>query len=110
MKKVLLLCVAILTMSSAAFAAEKTPVNPKKVLHETVDNLLGDYQVALTKDVKARVVFAVTGKNEILVVDVQTKDPQIKEYIKEKLNYNKVDDLDGVKSKLYTVHMTFSAE
>ncbi|MGB0776840.1 MAG: hypothetical protein ACPGR7_02320 [Flavobacteriaceae bacterium] len=109
MKRFALFVMLLVGLVSGVNAAN-TPVEPTKALQEKVDGLLENYNNDLSKDVDARIVFAVTQKNELLVVDVQTEDEDVEKFIKSTLNYQAVEGIDGVQKKLYTMHVTFKAE
>lgn len=87
----------------------KEEVNSK--LRDKIENLLGDYQEVLNKNVeKASIKFIINRQGEIIVLSVNTDKENIANFVKSKLNY-KVTSIKNVKFlKTYTLPVKFVKE
>lgn len=82
------LTVVLLSFSLNA-APSISPTKPDGVKEE-IESLLKKPNFKLDKDTTAIVTFMVNKKNEILVINVDTKNKLIDRYIKNALNYKKL--------------------
>lgn len=92
MRNLKTLLLAVLIASSSVAMANTEPTNydePTKICKE-VTTFLEEHNLELASDVKARVTFMVNGSNEIVVMNVETKDKAVEKYIKARLNYKKL--------------------
>lgn len=89
MKKIKLL-VAALIFSAVTVFANTNDDNLKKQIKSQVSVLLEKVPFQVSEDLKAQVEFVVTKKGEIIVTSVVTKDEQVVDYVKSRLNYKKV--------------------
>ncbi len=98
------LVAAMLLMVGNVVANEVTTVDPSKSLSAQISKLLShnaftQNEVALT----AQVRFTLNNAHQIVVLSVETENLALADFVKRKLNYEKVD-LEGYKEgKLYTI-------
>ena len=90
-----LLLALALTGSSAIFATTTEPTSDDKpvkpvTINTEVGKMLDKHKFDFKHDVETMVTFTVNKENEIVVLDVKTDDPQIENYIKSRLNYQKL--------------------
>ena len=85
-----LLAIATFVVSVATFAKEKTTKSPSSLRSEIVE-LIGKKVPMETKEsLTVRVYFVINNQNELVVVDVISKNKSVNSYIKEKINYKKI--------------------
>jgi len=102
------LCFATLTVS----ATETTPTTKSeanKAFRSKIVSLIGSEAPSyLTegKDVKAKLSLMLNNKNQLIVVSVDSKSGNIEEYVKGKLNYQKINVKGLKKGEIYRVPLT----
>ncbi len=103
MKKLLVLFLGFTFSTTVLFATNEKPlVEAKKELQTAVIKLLGNNQFPLTSAVaEAEVFMLLNTNNELVIISVKSKNQQLKQYIKRKLNYKKVPVKALTKMKVY---------
>ena len=104
----LTLCFALASFSAHATNGDDENVNQK--LRTKVVSLVGKSHmdaVHLKKDTQASVKFIVTKYNEILVLSVKTDHRLMDEYVKERLNYKRINIPGVTKMVPYSIKITF---
>lgn len=90
-----------LFMSVASFANDKSPKITSALRTQVVD-LIGDKIPFNTEDnLLVRVSFVVNNQNELVVVDVISKDEKVNAFIKEKINYRKIKASKAKSQEIY---------
>lgn len=103
MKKLSVILVAFaLLMGTTAFAASTSVATYKSSIAQEIENLLQKHDFALEHDVMATVTFVVNEKNEIVVLNVDSKESSIIRFIRGRLNYEKLES-NMTPGKEYTV-------
>ncbi len=109
MKKVKLV-IAILAISLStlftAEAADKTPVDSKKVLRTKIMSLLGNevpFILESQKKLEVEISFVLNKKNEVVIMSVDSSNDEVTSFIKGKLNYKTVKVKGIKKGKVYRV-------
>ena len=89
MKKVILVAAVALFTMSTAFATGKKPTTEKKEksVSEQVAQLLEEPAFKVTEDITATVTLMVNKDNEVVVIDVETQEEFVSNFIKSRLNY-----------------------
>ena len=111
MKKLILSAVALLFMT-AAFATEKSTDNLEDYnkTYKEISRILNNYPTlsGLEGDVLVKVRIAINEHHEIVVLSTNTKNEEINYYIKNSLNYKKLnaDDLEVGKGLVFLVKFT----
>ena len=93
MKKVNFLVLAVAIMVSSVLSASTEPAkadNPT-TLSKTIGTLLQKPSFEVQEDLTAKVTFTVNEDNEIVVLTVDTDTEAVEDFIKSRLNYEKLD-------------------
>ncbi len=86
----------------AASASEKNKVTDQKTLRTEIVSLLGkNIPMNIDKSYLAEVQFIVNNNNEVVVISVDSKTPEFISYVKNKLNYKKVNLKNIKKGEIY---------
>ena len=97
MKKIsLVLAVSMLIATGNLFANDPAPNDPTESLKTEIENLLGSNNFKVKKDITAKVEFTVNQDQEIVVLEIDSKDALVKRYLKSRLDNRKVN-LDNIK-------------
>lgn len=106
MKKVFLLFALFLSVVMSA--------NTKKPVIDGVESELRTEIIKLLKDskfefdnLKATVEFIINGQGELVVLNIDSKNSEVVNFIKNKLNYRFVTNKDVLIRKTYRVPLTF---
>tara|TARA_Y100000034_G_C6698087_1_gene307689 strand:- start:203 stop:553 length:351 start_codon:yes stop_codon:yes gene_type:complete len=90
----LLLALAIAICSTVAVNANNpeaaTQPDPRMMSIE-ISSLLKHHKLNLKKDARANVLLAINKDNEIVVLSVEAENEVVERFIKEKLNYKKIN-------------------
>ena len=113
MKKLKLTITAI-ALCFATLAASATEINPSKkeankAFRSKIVSLIGSEAPSyLTqgKDVTAKLSLMLNNKNQVIVVSVDSKSGNVEEYVKSKLNYQKINVKGLKKGEIYRVPLT----
>jgi hypothetical protein len=101
--------IAILAISLATTfsttATEKSPSKITKQMRTEVVSMLGNnLNIEFdTSTTSAEVSFMINSKNEIVVVNVKSKVNEFNSYVKNKLNYKKINVKGIKKGKIYII-------
>lgn len=101
MKSSLLVLLLVVTNALSASTISKKDLDPSKVAEE-IHELLENPKFQIDKELLASVTFTLNGENEIVVLMVDTDSSVLENYIKDRLNYNKLS-LKLKSQKLYKV-------
>ncbi|QTD36821.1 hypothetical protein JL193_11840 [Polaribacter batillariae] len=114
MKKLtIVFLVMVMTTLSAFSNNDNNDNNDKKAKKENVElrtkvvTLLGKYQNTLNEPVEASIKFIVNSKGEIVVLSVETEQESIVNFVKSKLNYQKVSLKNLYKMKTFILPVKF---
>jgi hypothetical protein len=100
----LVLVAAILLSAGNVVAHEVRTVDPSKSLSVQISKLLSDN--AFTQDeveLTAQVRFTLNNQREIVVLSVDTETPVLEGFVKQRLNYKKVELETFNEGKVYTI-------
>ncbi len=112
MKKIINLALVVLLLTT--FNVSANNVNsfeedlPKavKVMSEMIKKNLEGFEIE--NDELVHVVFTVNSDNELVILNVKTKDNAIKEYVKSTLNSLKIEDANLFVGKNYSIKINFT--
>jgi len=108
--KTLLLVVAI-TFSSVLSASNKpTSTDKSSAISEEIGKLLKDPGFTVDNDVFANVKVFFNEDNEIVVLNVESKDKGVDGFIKSRLNYKSLSKEVNNKNRYYIVPVRITAE
>lgn len=99
-----ILLAAFVMLGSSVFAAGSTePVVEKSTtISKEIGKYLGTHDLKLQEEVTVQVLFTVNRNNEIVVLEVDTEEVILKNFIQNRLNYKKLDN-EAVVGKNYTL-------
>ncbi|MEP0263933.1 hypothetical protein [Dokdonia sp.] len=93
MKNLKMYVVAVLlAVGTTVFANDTNPVNttPENVATQIAE-LLKNPEMAVEKDIMAKVTFMVNNNKELVVINVDTQNESVDAFIKSRLNYKKLN-------------------
>ncbi len=110
MKNVSVILVAVVllfgtSISTAAVETEKEKLSPS----QEISKLLKNPNFLVENDVDANVTFVVNEDNEMVILTVETEDSTIEGYIKNRLNYEKLEAV-LVEGKEYKIPVRLLSE
>jgi hypothetical protein len=90
--KLFVFAIAFFTLNVVS-AANLNPINPTDELRVEITDMIGSsYMDAMSEnEYSAEVVFTVNSKSELIILSVNSDNNHLKTYLKNKLNYKKVD-------------------
>ncbi|MDT0622148.1 hypothetical protein [Croceitalea vernalis] len=105
MRKISLVLVAATMFAAVNVSANSNaePVNPTKNLSTQIHQLLESNSFDVEEDLTAKVQFTINKDGEIVVLSVDTVNDSLEGFVKGRLNYKKVDDIDFKEGRTYTV-------
>ena len=106
MKKLIIVAIALFTLNASA-ALE--PVKPNEALRADIVQLIGDkYPVQFNKEeCNIEVLFTVNSKSEIIVLSSNAPSEIAERFIRNKLNYKKVNYKSTKVGELFLLPLTF---
>jgi len=81
----------MLFMTSTVFATTVPTVNEPSTTNEQITKLLQNPEFIVAHEMVANVLFTVNDDNEIIVLSVETDNDEVEAYVKNRLNYQKLD-------------------
>ena len=98
MKKIALILLVLVLGSSSVLANNNSEANPEQKLRNEIATLLEKPEFSLEKEaLHANIEFTVNSNGEIVVLTVNAEEAIVAEYVKSRLNYQKIDT--GVSNK-----------
>jgi len=106
MKKIIIVAVALFTLN---IVAAENPIKPSEELRSDIVQLIGTQSpFDFEKDESTvEVIFTVNSKNEIIVLYTDTKNREMENFLKNKLNYKKVNFKDHKNGELFLLPVKF---
>ena len=111
MRKLSLVFVAAMLLATGNVLANDTEgVKPTKSLSTQISKMLSDNSFSEKEnDLTAQVRFTLNSEGEIVVLSVDTEYTRLEGFVKNRLNYKKVDISTIEEGKLYTIPVRISA-
>ncbi|WP_158973712.1 hypothetical protein [Cellulophaga sp. L1A9] len=105
MKKLSLVFVSALLLLTGSVLAndKKKSEEPKNNLSTQIATLLSNSSLIVEDDLTANVLFTLNEDREIVVLSVTTNSKAVEQFVKAKLNYQKVSLEDYREGRTYTV-------
>ena len=99
--KLFVLALGLFTLNVAATYAN--PIKPTNELQTQIVELIGDgfWSDMQSNENSATVTFTVNAKRQIVVLSVDSENEDAEDYLKEKLNYKKVDHKPTKHGEIY---------
>lgn len=106
MKKLAVFVLILVLGSGSTFANDKND-NPAKNLSQQIALLLENPEISIQKEeIKASIEFTINTHNEIVVLTVNSEVNSIQQYVKSRLNYQKVKtDLTYKANKTFKIDL-----
>ena len=109
MRKFKLLALALVIGTASLFASNiDGPDVPKKELRNQIINLLDSPEFAISNEINVTISFTFSSEGEIVVLNVDSKNRDVLNYVREHLNYKKIKN-PGERDKLYTMPIKMKA-
>ncbi|GGK39442.1 MULTISPECIES: hypothetical protein [Flavobacteriaceae] len=103
MKKFKLIAIALVIGTSSLFATTTSKLeSPEKTIRTEIIELLKSPDFNIEKEVTIILTFTFSSEGEIVVLNVNSKNPEILNFIRKNLNYHKITN-PGERDKLYTM-------
>ena len=99
-----IITVIVLSLSTAfsTTATEKEPSKINKELRTEIASLLGDkIPIEIKKESSAEISFIVNKNNELVIISVDSKISEMNSFVKNKLNYKKLNVKGIKKGEIY---------
>ncbi|MDN3594754.1 hypothetical protein [Zunongwangia endophytica] len=88
----LVLAIAICSKFTTSANNLDTAFEPDpRMMSFEISSLLKNHELDLKKDVRANVLLAINKDNEIVVLSVEADNKEVERFIKQKLNYKKIN-------------------
>ena len=99
--KLFVLALGLFTLNAAA--AELNPISPTTELRSEMAELIGSSYLddMQADELGAEVLFTVNNNKEIIILSVDSDNASIESYLKNKLNYKKVNHRPGNPGEIY---------
>lgn len=109
MKKLQMLALALVIGVSSAFASTASfspdPELLKKEIRSQIAELLDEVDFTVNSEKTVNITFTFSSEGEIVVLKIDTNDGDVVRYIRENLNYKKIET-PGTRDKHYTMPLT----
>ena len=105
---VILMAFVLLLSTTMLSAAVKPPVEKENTTTEEIAKLLKDPGFVIESETTAYVTFVVNKESEIVVLSVDSENESMKKFIKQRLNYKKLES-SNTKGKEYIVPVRMTA-
>lgn len=103
MKKLKLLALALVIGTASVFAANgDNPVEANKKIRNQIVNLLEAPEFSVENELNVMLTFTFSSEGEIVILNVDSKNQDVLDYLRKNLNYKKVKS-PGERDKLYTM-------
>jgi len=103
MKKLKLLVLALVIGSASVFAVNgEIPEEANKKIRNQIVDLLQTPEFSVEKDINVMLTFTFSSAGEIVILNVDSKNHNVLNYLRENLNYKKVKS-PGERDRLYTM-------
>ncbi len=109
MRKFKLMALALVIGTASLFAANgEDPKEANKQIRSQIVSLLQAPDFVIENETTVMLTFTFSSQGEVVVLNVDSRDKNILNYVRENLNYKKVDN-PGERDKLYTMPLKVTA-
>ncbi len=109
MKKFKILALALVIGTTSLFATNaENSADGKKEIRTQIESLIQAANFIIESDVIVNITFTFSSEGEIVVLKVDCEDCIILDFVRENLNYKKIEN-PGVVNKLYTIPLKLKA-
>lgn len=108
MRKLKLLALALVIGAMSSYAVNlEDPGAPKEEIRNQIVKILKSPDFAVDNKMKVEISFTFSSEGEIVVLRVESKNRDVLNYIRENLNYKKIEN-PGTRDKIYTMPLTLT--
>jgi type II secretory pathway component PulL len=101
MRKLMLMALALVIGTASLFASNVGDSDaPKDEIRDQIVKLLKTPSFSVDQEYNVNISFTFSSEGEIIVLNIDSKDRDVLDYIRENLNYKKIQS-PGEKDKLY---------
>lgn len=109
MRKLQMLALALVIGVTSAFATttsfDPDPELLKKEIRSQIAELLSDVEFTVSDEKTVNITFTFSSEGQIVVLKIDTDDKDVIRYVRENLNYKKIET-PGTRDKHYTMPLT----
>ena len=110
MKKLKLFALALIISTSSLFAINVNSIeNPKSEIRTQIVKLLKSPDFKIEQELNVTLTFTFSSEGEIVVLNVDSNDTQVLNFIRQHLNYHKIEN-PGEKDKIYKMQLKMEEE
>lgn len=91
MKNLKLLSIALFITTSSLFAMEIVPDIPVKEIRTQVVELFHTPEFVVSEEINVNITFTFSTEGEIVVLKVDSKDPEVLKYVRKYMNHKMID-------------------
>ncbi|NLP57308.1 hypothetical protein [Lutibacter sp. B1] len=102
MKKLQLMALALVLGTMSLFANNETPEVSKDEIRKQIVELVQASEPQFTNETIVKLTFTFSSEGEIVVLGMDSKNKEVIEFVKENLNYKKIEN-PGKQNKKYTL-------
>ena len=102
LKTIITIIAISLATTFSTNATENNPNNVNKKLRTEIASILGEIiPLEIYKSSEAEVSFIINNKNEVVVISVDSSSKEFTSFVKNKLNYKKINEIGAKKGEIY---------
>jgi len=105
MKKIIVTALALVIGTATLLASNLNPDDSNKNIRNQILKLMDAPDFSINKETTVTIIFTFDSENEIIVLNVDSKDGEILNYVRKNLNH-KVISNPGERDKLYSIPLT----
>ena len=103
MKKLKLFALALIIGTSSLFATNATSLEkPENKIRTQIVELLKSPEFKIEQEISVTLTFTFSSVGEIVVLNVDSNNPEVLNFIRKNLNYHKIQN-PGERDKIYTM-------
>jgi hypothetical protein len=109
MKTIKLFALAMLISTTSTFASDfNIPTIKKEEVRVQILELLNDSKPDVATDASIKITFTFSSEGEIVVLNVDSKNSNVLNYIRKNINYKKIEN-PGKKDEIYIMPLKFKS-
>jgi hypothetical protein len=105
MKKIIVTALALVIGTATLLASNLNPDDSNKNIRNQILKLMDAPDFSINEETTVTIIFTFDSENEIIVLNVDSKDGEILNYVRKNLNH-KVISNPGERDKLYSIPLT----
>ena len=109
MNKFKLMALALVIGTSSLFAFNSNPLEVKKEIRTEIVDLLKAPSFDVDNEINVMMTFTFSSEGEIVILNVDSKNRNVLNYIRKNLNYKKIEN-PGIRDKIYTMPLKLKSK